>query len=45
MDMKLGIVVGIGHTRFVAHIARLSGGQRSSRGQLRSNRVNVGVWT
>ena len=44
MDMKLGTVVGIGHTRFAAHVARPSGGQRSSRGQIRSNRVNVGVW-
>ena len=44
MDMKLGTVEGIGHTRLVAHVARPSGGQRSSRGQIRSNRVNVGVW-
>ena len=43
MDMKLGTVVGNGHTRFAAHVARPSGGQRSSRGQIRSNRVNVGL--
>ena len=41
MDVKLGTVEGIGHTRLAAHVARPSGGSKVIQG---SNRVNVGVW-